>query len=114
MKSRLINAGLLRTDDDLPEIDISLAWKTLSHLGFPARYGGKAQNGFYEYVIVDPRSGTLLATGQGETLEMSMCQAALNAKSLLSNSKHGMTRPGPTNNHTQNQVTGENHEMPTM
>lgn len=83
MKTRLKNAGLLSTDDDIRDIDISLAWSTLSHLGFPARYGGKAQNGFYEYVIVDPRSGTLLATGQGETIEMSMCQAALNASSLL-------------------------------
>ena len=86
MKSRLIKAGLLCSDNDIPDIDISLAWSTLSHLGYPARYGGKAQNGFYEYVIVDPRSGTLLATGQGETLEISMCEAALNATSLLDSS----------------------------
>lgn len=83
MKTRLKQAGLLCSDNNLSEIDISLAWSTLSHLGYPARYGGKAQNGFYEYVIVDPRSGTLLATGQGETLEISMCEAALNATSLL-------------------------------
>lgn len=86
MKSRLKQAGLLCSDKDIRDIDISLAWSTLSHLGYPARYGGKAQNGFYEYVIVDPRSGTLLATGQGETLEISMCEAALNATSLLDSS----------------------------
>jgi hypothetical protein len=86
MKSRLKQAGLLCSDNDIRDIDISLAWSTLSHLGYPARYGGKAQNGFYEYVIVDPRSGTLLATGQGETLEISMCEAALNATSLLDSS----------------------------
>lgn len=86
MKYRLKKAGLLCSDNDIPDIDISLAWSTLAHLGYPARYGGKAQNGFYEYVIVDPRSGTLLATGQGETLELSMCEAALNATSLLDSS----------------------------
>jgi len=86
MKSRLINAGLLCSDSDATDIDISLAWRTLARLGFPARYGGRAQNGFYEYVIVDPRSGTLLATGLGETLEISMCEAALNATALLDSS----------------------------
>jgi hypothetical protein len=83
MKSRLIKAGLLGSDDETSEIDISVAWSTLSHLGYPARYGGKAQNGFHEYVIVDPRSGVLLTSGQGATLEISMCEAALNATTLL-------------------------------
>ena len=94
MKSRLEKAGLLRSDNHSSEIDISLAWSTLSQLGFPARYGGKAQNGCYEYVIVDPRSGTLLATGQGEALELSMCEAALNATYLLDNSLHGINNTG--------------------
>lgn len=86
MKTRLRQAGLLRSADDVPVIDISVAWSTLSRLGYPARYGGKAQDGSYEYVIVDPRSGTLLATGKGETLEMSMCEAALNATALIDSS----------------------------
>lgn len=86
MKSRLRKAGLLVIGDDLPDIDISVAWSTLSHLGCPARYGGKAQDGSYEYVILDPRSGALLTTGQGETLELSMCEAALNAAALLNSS----------------------------
>ena len=83
MKLRLRKAGLIGAQDDVTDIDISVAWSTLSHLGCPARYGGKAQDGSYEYVIVDPRSGALLTTGQGETLELSMCQAALNAAAIL-------------------------------
>ncbi|MGD9018712.1 MAG: hypothetical protein PVF84_00590 [Desulfuromonadales bacterium] len=86
MKTRLKKAGQLCSDKDLPERDISLASSTLAYLGDPAPYAGKAQNGFDESVIVDPRSGTLLATGQGETLEISMCEAALNATSLLDSS----------------------------
>ena len=79
MKSRLQKAGLLFTDDADPEIDITCAWGTLSRLGYPARYGGKAQDGSYEYVIIDPQTGGFLATGKGATLEKSMCEAALNA-----------------------------------
>ena len=79
MKSRLQKAGLLLTDDDDTEIDISVAWGTLSRLGYPSRYGGKAQDGSYEYVIIDPKTGNFLATGKGATLEKSMCEAALNA-----------------------------------
>jgi hypothetical protein len=86
MKSRLRKAGLIELQDDVTGIDISVAWSTLSHLGCPARYGGKAQDGSYEYVILDPRSGALLTTGQGETLELSMCEAALNAAALLNSS----------------------------
>ena len=79
MKSRLQKAGLLFTNNTDPEIDISDAWGILSRLGFPARYGGKAQDGSYEYVIIDPQTGGFLATGKGATIEKSMCQAALNA-----------------------------------
>jgi len=79
MKSRLQKAGLLFKDNSDPEIDISVAWDSLSRLGYPARYGGKAQDGSYEYVIIDPQTGGFLATGKGATLEKSMCQAALNA-----------------------------------
>ena len=64
MKSRLQKAGLLFTDDADPEIDISVAWGALSRLGYPARYSGKAQNGSYEYVIIDPKTGSLLGTGK--------------------------------------------------
>ena len=83
MKSRLQKAGLLLTDDADPEIDIAVAWNTLSRLGYPARYGGKAQDGPYEYVIIEPQTGRFLAKGIGATLERSMCEAALNTVTRL-------------------------------
>ena len=83
MKTRLKNAGLFFSDDNDPEIDISIAWSTLSHLGYPARYGGKTLSGLYEYVIIDPRSDNMLATGHGRTIERAMCEAALIAAPLL-------------------------------
>jgi len=82
MKSRLQQAGLLFNQDDDPEINITLAWSVLSRLGLPARYGGRALDGSYEYVIINSRTGTFLATGKGMSLESSMCEAALNAKEL--------------------------------
>ena len=85
MKSRLQKAGLLFTDDVDPEIDITVAWGALSQLGYPARYSGKAEDGSYEYVIIDPQTGSFLATGKGATLERSMCEAALNTVTQLEN-----------------------------
>ena len=82
MKSRLQQAGLLLNQDDESEINITLAWSVLSRLGLPARYGGRALDGSYEYVIINSRTGTFLATGKGMSLESSMCEAALNAKEL--------------------------------
>ena len=96
MKSRLQKAGLLLTDDADPEIDISVAWGTLARLGYPARYGGKAQDGSYEYVIINPQTGGFLATGRGATLEMSMCEAALNTVIQLENSFAKDSKPKPS------------------
>ncbi len=84
MKSRLKIAGLLRNEGDDPEINITTAWNILSRLGYPARYGGKAQDGSYEYMIINPKTGDLIAKGKGLTLEYSMCEAALNARAQLS------------------------------
>lgn len=86
MKSRLKQAGLLRTEDDGHEINISFAWSILSRLGCPARYSGKGQDGSYEYIIIDPRTGEFLATGKGVTIEKSMCEAALKAVQLVDTS----------------------------
>ncbi len=86
MMVRLKKAGLLISQSDDPEINISVAWSTLSRLGLPARFGGRAQDGSYEYVVVDPLSGDFVATGRGETLEHSMCEAALNALSRIDSS----------------------------
>ena len=83
MKSRLKNAGLWDNSDDT-EIDISLAWELLSRIGLPGRYGGKAPDGSYEFVIIDPTTGACLTTGKGRTLELSICEATINAKMLTS------------------------------
>ena len=82
MKTRLKEAGLPCIDDDA-EINISYAWSILSRLGLPARYGGRSPEGSYEYIIINPRTGCFLATGKGETLEKSICEAALNACTQL-------------------------------
>lgn len=83
MKTRLEQAGLLNHEEGSSRVDISLAWRILSRLGCPARYGGKAMDGSYEYVILHPQTGHFLATGKGITLEGSMCEAALNASRLI-------------------------------
>ena len=86
MKLRLQQAGLLCTADNDSAINISFAWSILSRLGCPARYGGKALDGSYEYIIVNSQTGDCLATGKGATLENSMCEAALNASHLINTS----------------------------
>ena len=83
MRARLQQAGLWPNEDNGPEINISSAWKILSRLGLPARFGGKSQDGSYEYFIIDPHTGDLLAVGKGMTLEKAMCAAALNASCLI-------------------------------
>ena len=83
MKSRLEQAGLLCKEDNASAINISFAWSILSRLGCPARYGGRALDGSYEYIILNSQTGDCLATGKGATLENSMCEAALNASSLI-------------------------------
>lgn len=84
MKTQLIKAGLWNNSEkDEPKINISSAWSVLSRLGCPGRFGGRAQDGSYEFVIVNPGTGTLLCSGKGETLESAMCAAALNASQLI-------------------------------
>ena len=80
MRSRLHQAGLWDDSEDEPEINITFAWSILSRLGYPARYGGKAPDGAYEYVSVNPQTGYLISTGKGITLERSICEAAINAR----------------------------------
>ena len=83
MKEKLIKAGLLRTGETFDaEPDITSAWCIMSRLGYPSRYGGKTQDGCYEYLTTDPISGVLLASGKGKTLERAMCEAALHASNL--------------------------------
>lgn len=93
MKSRLQQAGLWRQEDHQANIDIILAWRVLSRLGFPARYGGRSLDGLHEYIIVDPATSGILATGRGETLAIAICQAALNVR--LSPNHHHPPDPEP-------------------
>lgn len=86
MKSRLEAAGLLDNRDNIVEISILTAWTVLARLGLPARYGGKTQDGSFEYLIINPATGNFLATGKGPTLEDSICEAALRASSRLDSS----------------------------
>lgn len=83
MKMRLQEAGLLGDGSEISDIDIKVAWSVLSKIGYPARFCGRSQDGSYEYVIIDPKTGSFLATGKGSTLEYSICEAALNATSHL-------------------------------
>ncbi len=83
MRTQLINAGLWSNGEQgEPETDISSAWRILSRIGCPGRYVGKTQNGLYEYVIVNPETGTMLPSGKGLTLATAICKAALAAKKL--------------------------------
>jgi len=92
MKYRVKEAGLWCGEEG-SEITISTAWSALSRLGQPSRYLGRAQDGSHEYGIIDPLTGDLLATGKGVTLEKAMCQAALNARTLLDISREGSLLP---------------------
>jgi len=83
MKSRLKNAGLLYSCNENLDVNICVAWSALSQLGCPARYAGKTDDGLHKYVIMDPRSGSLIASGLGETVELSMCEAAINASTIV-------------------------------
>ena len=83
MKNKLIAANLADPTEDLhPDRSILDAWKILSRLGNPCRYGGKTQNGLIEYLVINPATGATLVCGQGETLPLAMCDAALAARNL--------------------------------
>jgi hypothetical protein len=59
------------------EEDITLAWHELSRLGLPYRYGGRAMDGRFEFLIVHPRTGATITSGRGRTIIQAMSQAAL-------------------------------------
>ena len=98
MKISLQQAGLLRQEDNVSDINISVAWSVLSRLGCPARYCGRSQDGSYEYVINNPKTGVPLALGKGGTLEYSICEAALNASSIFK-ANNDLTKQPITTNH---------------
>ena len=83
MRTQLIKVGLWDDrEKGEPGRDISSAWSVLSRLGCPGRYGGRTQDGLYEYVIVNPKTGSLMTSGKGVTLAVAMCKAALAARAL--------------------------------
>jgi hypothetical protein len=83
MKTKLIEVGLWdHREKGEPGRDISSAWSILSRLGCPGRYCGRTQDGLYEYMIVDPKTGSLLTSGEGITLARAMCDAASAASTL--------------------------------
>jgi len=83
MKKRLQQAGLWYGEIADPEISISLAWNILAKVGLPARYGGRSQDGSYEFLIINPQTGDFLTSGKGDTLEYAMCAAAINASDVM-------------------------------
>lgn len=88
MKERLIQTGLWKTGERIePEPDISSAWRIMSRLGYPGRYGGRTQDGLHEYLIVNPRTGSLMTTGKGISVAAAMCEASIAARTLELTSK---------------------------
>ena len=82
MRQQLIDADLWDRDNGGdPVQSITGAWTVLARLGAPWRFGGRTLEGQYEYLVVDPQSGTPVARGRGTSQQEAMCQAALAARS---------------------------------
>lgn len=72
-----MNRGLgQRATEGEAEPSISAAWRYLARLGLPYRYGGKAPDGLYEFLIIDPASGAMITSGKGATVARAMVAAA--------------------------------------
>jgi len=85
MEKRLIDAQLWSSGDgQLKDRDCNDAWQVLSRLGAPYRFAGKSFDGRYEYLILHPKTGDVIATGRGESTAQAMCEAALAGKKILS------------------------------
>jgi hypothetical protein len=81
MRERLIAAKLWEREDPTdPAASISAAWKVLARLGAACRYSGLSQDGQREYLLFEPASGKLLATGRGRSTPEALCLAALAAR----------------------------------
>ncbi|PLX96742.1 MAG: hypothetical protein C0622_14170 [Desulfuromonas sp.] len=84
MEQKLIDAQLWTAEDGhLNNLSCSDAWRVLARLGAPYRYAGKAQDGRSEYLVLDPKTGNVIATGRGESTSEAMCEAALAAKRAM-------------------------------
>lgn len=81
MRQRLIEADLWDpSNNDDPTRSILGAWSVLARLGKPCRFAGRTPDGRFEYLVVDPGSGTPIASGHGVSMQEAMCRAALRAR----------------------------------
>ena len=86
MEQRLINVRLWSRDDgQLNQLDCSDAWQVLSRLGAPYRFAGHSRDGLLEYLVLDPKTGEVIATGRGESTPLAMFEAAIAACEVLKN-----------------------------
>jgi hypothetical protein len=81
MRERLIAAELWdsRNPGD-PSQSILAAWQVVSRLGAACRYSGMSPDGQKEFLILEPRTGALLACGRGRSTPEALCMAALAAR----------------------------------
>jgi hypothetical protein len=75
MKKLVEGVGKLSKENPSEE-DITMAWHELSRLGLPYRYGGRALDGRFEFLIVHPRTGATITSGRGRTVIQAMSEAA--------------------------------------
>lgn len=81
MREKLI-AQNLWDENDLtdPAGSMAAAWRVLSRTGAACRYIGVSPDGQQEMLLLDPRSGGLLASGRGPSIADAICQAALSSR----------------------------------
>ena len=81
MRRKLIEERLWdEADGRNPAEDLICAWSVLAKLGAPYRYGGMAPDGRMEFLILNTRDGSVMASGRGVTSAEAMCEAALAAR----------------------------------
>jgi hypothetical protein len=81
MREKLVAERLWDADDLTdPAGSVEAAWRVLARTGAACRYIGISPDGQQEMLLVDPRSGGLLASGKGPSTAAAICQAALSAR----------------------------------
>jgi hypothetical protein len=81
MREKLVAQKLWDANDPTdPASSVEAAWRVLARTGAACRYIGITPDGQQEMLLVDPRSGGLLASGRGASTAAAICQAALSAR----------------------------------